>query len=574
MGIPLYFKTISKKFPETIISEFINVLERKQDDGTNVNTHLFFDLNCAIHPCCQNILKAHNDKKVKDSVLEKRMLTEIIEYMKKIINLISPNTIFIAIDGVAPFSKMAQQRERRYKSRLDKTIDDHVRTEMGIDIPNFWDKNAISPGTKFMHSIYERIVEEIRKGALKADSGSTRKIIFSSAYEPGEGEHKILDYIRRGEENGLGEDDNLIIYGLDADLIMLSMSSKRNHIYLLREALMFNKVIPNKFLLLDIDYLKFGLIMDLKEHILDYDSCYIIKDVNRIIDDYIFLCYFLGNDFLPHIPGISLKEDGHTLLLKNYISILVNYGDYLVDRAKMKINNQFIFSFLNKLGGEEQKIYQKFMAKRKKQRPSRDTSNDPYENRKIILNDLPITDKMNLEKESYINLGRDKFKSRYYRVCFDIESEEEINLVCENYIRGIKWVFHYYFKGCPAWDWKYNWRHAPLISSICNYLYNVNINTIKFGTSKPLEPINQLLYILPKQSRSLVPPEYQSLFMGNYFYPDQYSVDMLFKRFFWQTKPILPDMDYNQLKKMYKKIVVKSKNKIHGVIERKIPKTI
>ena len=90
----------------------------------------------------------------------------------------------------------------------------------------------------------------------------------------------------------------------------------------------------------------------------------------------------------------------------------------------------------------------KFMGKRKKQRPSRDTSNDPYENRKIILNDLPITDKMNLEKEAYINLGRDKFKSRYYRVCFDIESEEEINQVCENY-RGIKWVFHYYFKGCP-----------------------------------------------------------------------------------------------------------------------------
>ena len=308
----------------------------------------------------------------------------------------------------------------------------------------------------------------------------------------------------------------------------------------------------------------------LKEHILEYDSCYIIKDVNRIIDDYIFLCYFLGNDFLPHIPGISLKEDGPTLLLKNYISILVNYGDYLVDREKMKINNQFIFSFLNKLAGEEQQIYQKFMSKRKRQRPSRDTSNDPYENRKIILNDLPITDKMNLEKETYINLGRDKFKSRYYRVCFDIESTEEIKQVCENYVRGIKWVFHYYFKGCPAWDWKYNWRHTPLISSICEYLSDVNINTIKFASSKPLDPVNQLLYILPKQSRSLVPTEYQSLFMGNYFYPDQYSVDMLFKRFFWQTQPILPDMDYNQLKKMYNKITKSTnKDKFESVIIQK-----
>ena len=124
------------------------------------------------------------------------MLNEIKKYLKKIINLVAPNTVFIAIDGVAPFSKMAQQRERRYKSRLDKTIDDHVRTEMGLDIPNFWDKNAISPGTKFMDSIYERIVYEIKQGALEADSSVTNKIIFSSAYEPGEGEQKY--YIRNG----------------------------------------------------------------------------------------------------------------------------------------------------------------------------------------------------------------------------------------------------------------------------------------------------------------------------------------------------------------------------------------
>ena len=67
--------------------------------------------------------------------------------------------------------------------------------------------------------------------------------------------------------------------------------------------------------------------------------------------------------------------------------------------------------------------------------PFTNTSNDPYENRKTVLNDLPITDKMNLDsKESYINLGRDKFKSRYHLVCFDIESQEEINRVCDNYI--------------------------------------------------------------------------------------------------------------------------------------------
>ena len=105
---------------------------------------------------------------------------------------------------------------------------------MGIDIPNFWDKNAISPGTKFMHSIYERI-EEINKGALEADSGNNRKIIFSSAYEPGEGEHKILDYIRKGEENGIDSQDNLIIYGLDADLYYVRLWLAKEIIYIFLE---------------------------------------------------------------------------------------------------------------------------------------------------------------------------------------------------------------------------------------------------------------------------------------------------------------------------------------------------
>ena len=66
MGIPLYFKTISSKFPETIISDFAQVLARKSQSGQRVDNYLFFDLNCAIHPCCRNILKQYNETKVKD----------------------------------------------------------------------------------------------------------------------------------------------------------------------------------------------------------------------------------------------------------------------------------------------------------------------------------------------------------------------------------------------------------------------------------------------------------------------------------------------------------------------------
>ena len=46
------------------------------------------------------------------------MLSEIKDYMKKIINIISPEVIYIVTDGVAPLSKMAQQRDEDINQNL------------------------------------------------------------------------------------------------------------------------------------------------------------------------------------------------------------------------------------------------------------------------------------------------------------------------------------------------------------------------------------------------------------------------------------------------------------------------
>ena len=136
-----------------------------------------------------------------------------------------------------------------------------------------------------------------------------------------------------------------------------------------------------------------------------------------------------------------------------------------------------------------------------------------YENRKIILNDLPITDKMNLEKEFDINSKEINLNQDTDRVCFDIESGEEIKQVVKPVLEVSNGFFITTLKDAP-WDWKYNWRHAPLISSICEHLFDVNINIIKFSSSKPLEPTltNHIYY--PNNHEALFPKEYLIIIYG------------------------------------------------------------
>ncbi|XP_055848114.1 5'-3' exoribonuclease 2 homolog [Episyrphus balteatus] len=663
MGVPAFFRWLSRKYPSVIVecveNKTVDDEGRNQyEDPTLPNPNgiefdnLYLDMNGIIHPC------THPEDKPPPRN-EDEMMVAIFECIDRLFGIVRPRKLlYMAIDGVAPRAKMNQQRSRRFraaKESVEKRIEmERVRNELlakGCVLPpekpkeEHFDSNCITPGTPFMQRLSVCLSYYIHERMNNNPAWKGIKVILSDANVPGEGEHKIMDYVRKQRAQP-DHDPNTqhVLCGADADLIMLGLATHEPNFTIIREEFLPNKPRPcdmcgqfghelDKCEGLNATYntqdfkpdvpvgqevkfifVRLNVLREYLKRTLQMPSLPFKYDFDRALDDWVFMCFFVGNDFLPHLPSLEIREGAVDRLVELYKKCVYKTGGYITDSGEVNLDR--VQLILNDLGNAEDQIFkdrqkrEKQFQAREKAKKRREGDISAYNNTQFAATALGrgnqpgkidnykeeaanvrnqggragldallrpqeaqqqqggrgqkrTADQAGLDdddddeqKHDEVRLWEDGFKDRYYESKFDVgpENLEFRYSVALQYVRGLSWVLKYYYQGCASWKWYFPYHYAPFASDFKNI---AGLSTAFEKGTKPFNPLEQLMGVFPAASSSHVPAPWATLMSDPKstiidFYPEDFKIDLNGKKFAWQGVALLPFVDERRLFKALK----------------------
>uniref|UniRef100_A0A8C9PEA1 5'-3' exoribonuclease 1 n=1 Tax=Spermophilus dauricus TaxID=99837 RepID=A0A8C9PEA1_SPEDA len=537
--------------------------------------NLYLDMNGIIHQCSHP-----NDDDVHFRISDDKIFTDIFHYLEVLFRIIKPRKVFfMAVDGVAPRAKMNQQRGRRFRSA--KEAEDKIKKaiEKGETLPTEarFDSNCITPGTEFMARLHEHLKYFVNMKISTDKSWQGVTIYFSGHETPGEGEHKIMEFIR-SEKAKPDHDPNTrhCLYGLDADLIMLGLTSHEAHFSLLREEVRFGGKKTQR--VCAPEETTFHLLhLSLMREYIDYEFS-VLKakitfkyDIERIIDDWILMGFLVGNDFIPHLPHLHINHDALPLLYGTYITILPELGGYINESGHLNLprfekylvklsdfdREHFSEVFVD-LKWFESKVGNKYLneaagvaaeeAKNYKEKKKPKGQENSVCWAALDKNESEVVaSKDNLEDETedddLFETEFRQYKRTYYmtKMGVDVVSDDFLADQAACYVQAIQWILHYYYHGVQSWS-------APFLSDI----RNISTLQIHFELGKPFKPFEQLLAVLPAASKNLLPTCYQHLMTSEdspiiEYYPPDFKTDLNGKQQEWEAVVLIPFIDEKRL---------------------------
>lgn len=524
MGIPLFFRFYRDNFKEQTKSVRRNVA--LPDIDVHID-NLLLDLNGPIHTAAQRAYKYGAYAKpprmlgqvVKETLnhrkIQAKLFDEVCSQIEQLLNVVCPRKrLIICIDGPAPLAKQSQQRKRRYKSALE------------ADERCDFDSNCITPGTDFMDRLGKYIDWFIRKRISQNEEWQDIEVVFSSDRAAGEGEHKALAYIRYYGN----PEETYCINGCDADLIMLALGTHLPNMYILREDMYDDH---NEYYCLDI-----GRSHDRLAEILRWESPEYTYRPQSAVNDFIFLCFMVGNDFLPHIPSVEIIEDGIELIIRVYKEVCGTYGhithtapsDVIILKRPLSI-------YLATIGHYEKEMLDGKLARK-----------DYYFKDELL--ESCAEDISEESEQERLSVDITLYRKKYCEKAFPTDAN--IKDICHEYLRGMQWVLTYYLRGVPSWTWQYRYHYAPPAHLLAQHVES--FTPLECGRTVPSTPFQQLLCVLPPKSAPLLPKPLDKLISSKtsplkMYCPDEFTIDLSGKRKEWEGVVILPVVEFQDVVK-------------------------
>jgi len=530
MGIPSYYRKLTRSCPRL-------VQKSRPDDGKRIQW-FFMDFNCLIYHCLYRPsapvypVEADHDKKLKEE-WEANFIESVLEYTMSVIREVMPEKgVYLAIDGVVPMAKMRQQRLRRFKSSWMKraNVGDRRSEDKDPSIGS-WNTNAITPGTAFMDKLHKALVR-----CFKEEGKPSWKI--SSCREWGEGEHKILAEWRRGGYAG-----PIAIYGLDADLIILSLLGQEtvgdgSAVYLFREEMERGSVQYDMF---GQESYEWFSIKELRDWLVVSYS----EDPHAqrsFILQYCFMMSFLGNDFLPSSLSYKMRDEGHDILL-DLLYKFFNRKRFLISPDDYGIVWSEVQAFFKSLSFDEPNRI--FETVYKKDRSGRFCENQASFHQ-VGHEDWPlfkVEERVLLDGMHKLHAKwRERYLTHFFRGF--TYHPRSIQQICNAYYYGIQWVWSYYLGRMD--DVCFNWYYPFHIAPLWEWLADVKTIPTFIGTTTlhawDISPTEQLSLVLPMESWSLMPAcaERDLPYKAPHLFPAEFSFDSIGKRFFWECESLIP----------------------------------
>ena len=497
MGIPGFFQQIEKNHPE-----FIHPNPPYPIDI------LTWDFNAILYNCFHQTTKFHNPQNY--NLFSNALLQNIAINLERIINNYTPKKVlYIAMDGVVPQQKMAEQRARRAARYLTRSWWSFLQIEAPVSkkprLPYIPDKNPnqttekefttmeFTPGSSFYVQLHQFLLKELSKYKKIIP-----EIIYDSPFTPGEAEQKILEWISKQiPVNNI--QTNIYLISKDADLLVLPYALRPRNIYILREmeerfeehlskVWGMNRSSLPEFMVIDLPKMYSYYIQTVRQQLRD-----IQLDDTAMFRDQEALTFFVGNDFIKPIFFLpSTWRDSQNYIQSAYrYSLDITGGTHsLIERNPIRNRWTFnlrvlvgLFSYLANHEVSWMNQYIKMILQKGKQKP-RDNKTPTFDEWITHLDFTniehpwsPIMIPLYENLEKITNIKRNRFmENELEQIHLRIHPFEPIVPSAKDYLGTLQYNLEYYMTHRPpSWRNSYEPPISPFPSQILRWLMS-NVN--------------------------------------------------------------------------------------------------